>query len=49
MVARLQAPSAGGKPIPLRVDHDAGHGIGSSRKQQDEERADAQSRARAPN
>jgi prolyl oligopeptidase len=40
MAARLQAASASGKPILLRVDYDAGHGIGSSRKQQDEARAD---------
>lgn len=38
--ARLQAANASGKPVLLRLDYDAGHGIGSSRKQQNEERAD---------
>ena len=40
MAARLQAASASGKPILLRVDYDAGHGIGSSCKQQNEAYAD---------
>ncbi|MEP7302350.1 MAG: prolyl oligopeptidase family serine peptidase [Caldimonas sp.] len=40
MAARLQAASSSGKPILLRVDFDAGHGIGSTRMQQDEEAAD---------
>jgi prolyl oligopeptidase len=40
MAARLQAASASGKPVLLRIDYDAGHGIGSSRKQNIEERAD---------
>jgi prolyl oligopeptidase len=40
MAARLQAATASGKPVLLRVDYDAGHGIGSSRKQRDEEHAD---------
>src|SRR6185312_2714714 len=31
MAARLQAASASGKPVLLRVDYDAGHGIGSTR------------------
>ena len=35
MTARLQAASRSGKPILLRVDCDAGHGIGSTRAQQD--------------
>jgi prolyl oligopeptidase len=34
MTARLQAANGGGNPILLRVDFDAGHGIGSGRKQQ---------------
>ncbi len=38
--ARLQAATASGKPVLLRLDYDAGHGIGSSNKQQNEERAD---------
>jgi prolyl oligopeptidase len=40
MTARLQAASRSGKPILLRVDFDAGHGIGSTRAQQDREAAD---------
>jgi prolyl oligopeptidase len=40
MAARLQAASVSGKPILLRVDFDAGHGMGSTRAQQDSEAAD---------
>jgi prolyl oligopeptidase len=40
MTARLQAASSSGKPILLRVDFDAGHGIGSTRSQRDREAAD---------
>jgi prolyl oligopeptidase len=40
MTARLQFASTSGKPILLRVDYDAGHGIGSTRAQQDREAAD---------
>ena len=40
MGARLQAATSSGKPILLRIDYDAGHGIGSTKKQQYEERAD---------
>ena len=40
MAARLQAATRSGKPVLLRVDFDAGHGIGSTRTQQDEEAAD---------
>jgi prolyl oligopeptidase len=40
MAARLQAATASSKPILLRVDYDAGHGIGSTKKQGYEERAD---------
>ncbi len=40
MTARLQAASNSGKPILMRVDYDAGHGIGSTRSQQDREAAD---------
>jgi prolyl oligopeptidase len=40
MAARLQAATSSGKPILLRVDYDAGHGIGSTRSQQDREAAD---------
>jgi prolyl oligopeptidase len=40
MAARLQAATRSGKPILLRVDFDAGHGVGSTRTQQDREAAD---------
>jgi prolyl oligopeptidase len=40
MAARLQAASRSHKPILLRVDFDAGHGVGSTRTQQDREAAD---------
>lgn len=40
MAARLQASSTSGKPVLLRIDYDAGHGIGNSRKQMNEEFAD---------
>jgi prolyl oligopeptidase len=38
--ARLQAASGSGKPVILRVETDAGHGLGSTRKQRDDESAD---------
>ena len=40
MTARLQAATASEKPVLLRVDYDAGHGIGSTRAQSDEQLAD---------
>jgi prolyl oligopeptidase len=40
MAARLQAASSSGRPVLLRVDFDAGHGIGSTRTQQDREATD---------
>ena len=40
MTARLQACTTSGKPILLRVDFDAGHGVGSTRTQADREAAD---------
>ena len=40
MAARLQAATSSGKPILMRVDFDAGHGIGSTRAQADAEAAD---------
>ncbi|HXU56768.1 MAG TPA: prolyl oligopeptidase family serine peptidase, partial [Casimicrobiaceae bacterium] len=40
MAARLQAATSSGKPVLLRIDYDAGHGIGSTKKQAYEERAD---------
>ncbi len=38
--ARLQAASSSGNPVLLRVDFDAGHGIGSTRTQRDALAAD---------
>ncbi|HEY1749759.1 MAG TPA: prolyl oligopeptidase family serine peptidase [Caulobacteraceae bacterium] len=38
--ARLQAATASGKPVILRVETDAGHGVGSTRKQRDDETGD---------
>ena len=38
--ARLMAATTSGKPVLLRLDYDAGHGIGNTKKQQLEERAD---------
>ena len=43
MTARLQAATTSGKPILLRVDYDAGHGMGSTKSQADTELADEQS------
>jgi len=40
MAARLQAATSSHRPILLRVDFDAGHGIGSTRTQQDLEAVD---------
>jgi prolyl oligopeptidase len=40
MTARLQAATTSGKPVLLRVDFDAGHGYGSTKKQRNEELAD---------
>ena len=40
MAARLQAATASGKPVLMRVDFEAGHGIGSTRVQADAEAAD---------
>ena len=40
MTARLQADTSSGKPVLLRVDYDAGHGIGSTKSQRDIELAD---------
>jgi prolyl oligopeptidase len=40
MAARLQAATSSGNPVLLRVDFDAGHGIGSTRAQADAEAAD---------
>ena len=40
MAARLAAATTSGKPILLRINYDEGHGIGSTKKSQYEERAD---------
>jgi prolyl oligopeptidase len=40
MTARLQAATSSGRPVILRVDYDAGHGIGSTKSQRDELIAD---------
>ena len=40
MTARLQAATASKNPVLLRVESDAGHGIGSTRAQRDRETAD---------
>ncbi len=40
MAARLQAATRSKNPVILRVETDAGHGIGSTRKQRDDETAD---------
>jgi len=40
MAAALEAATASDKPILLRIDYDAGHGFGSTKKSQYEERAD---------
>ncbi|WP_116140372.1 prolyl oligopeptidase family serine peptidase [Trinickia diaoshuihuensis] len=40
MTARVQAATSSGRPVLLRVDYDAGHGIGSSVKQTADRYAD---------
>jgi prolyl oligopeptidase len=40
MAARLQAATASGKPVLLRVDYAGGHGMGSTKAQTEEEMAD---------
>jgi prolyl oligopeptidase len=40
MTARLQAASKSGKEVLLRVDYGGGHGMGSTKEQQEEETAD---------
>ena len=40
MAARLQAATISGRPVWLRVDYDAGHSIGASKRQRIEEQAD---------
>ena len=40
MTARLQKATSSGKPVILRVETDAGHGLGSTHQQRDVETAD---------
>ena len=40
MAARLQAATSSGKPVLLRIDYESGHGIVTTKKQQQEEFAD---------
>ncbi len=40
MAARLQAATTSGKPILLRIEYDAGHGLGSTKSQLEAELAD---------
>jgi len=40
MTARLQAATSSNKPILLRIDYDAGHGVGLTRQQRNREVAD---------
>ena len=40
MTARLQASTNSGNPVLMRVDYDAGHGMGSTKSQRDAELAD---------
>jgi len=40
MIARLQAATTSNRPVLLRVDFDAGHGLGSSRTQREKQIAD---------
>jgi prolyl oligopeptidase len=40
MAARLQAATGSGKPVLFRVDYAAGHGIGSTKRQRQEQLAD---------
>lgn len=43
MAARLQAATSSSKPVLLRVDYDAGHGMGSTKPQGEQLNADMQS------
>jgi len=40
MAARLQAATTSSKPVLLRIDYDAGHGFGSTKRQRNEQAAD---------
>ncbi len=41
MAARVQAATSSKKPVLLRIDYDAGHGMGSNRSQREQQTADA--------
>jgi len=43
MAARLQAATSSGKPVLLRIDYDAGHGMGSTKPQNEQLNADMES------
>jgi prolyl oligopeptidase len=43
MTARLQAANGGPNPVLLRVSYDSGHGIGSTKAQENREQADEES------
>ncbi|HYR77525.1 MAG TPA: prolyl oligopeptidase family serine peptidase [Pyrinomonadaceae bacterium] len=40
MAARLQAATTSNRPVLLRIDYDAGHGFGSTKRQRNEQAAD---------
>ena len=40
MAARLQAATASNRPVLFRVDYESGHGIGSTKRQNEELKAD---------
>ena len=40
MAARTQVATSSGLPVLLRIDYDAGHGIGSNRSQREQQQAD---------
>jgi prolyl oligopeptidase len=40
MAARLQAATSSDKPVLLRIDYDAGHGVGATKEQRNQEQAD---------
>ena len=43
MAAKMLAATTSGKPVLVRIDEDAGHGVGSTRDQAYAERADVYS------
>jgi len=40
MAARLQSATSNGRPVLLRIDYDAGHGIGTTKNQFNQQFAD---------